>query len=484
MLPFSKRSPRRPTLRTACLLAWLATCVPVVLAQPTLPERPNVVILFADDLGYGDLASYGHPTIRTPHLDRMAEEGMKLTQFYTASSVCTPSRAALLTGRLPIRNGMSSDWVRVFYPDSDLGLGHDEITLAELLKEEGYATAAIGKWHLGHRPEFLPTAHGFDSYYGIPYSNDMDRVVPGVWNDEEGWKEPFWEPEPEYWNVPILRDTVVVERPADQRTITKRYTEEAVEFIHAHNEEPFFLYLAYNLPHVPLFASEAFLGTSRRGLYGDVVEEIDWSVGQVLEALRQGDLAERTLVVFTSDNGPWLYFDTHGGSSGLLRGGKGMTWEGGMRVPAVMWWPGVIPAGSLSQSLSSTLDLLPTAARIAGAAPPDDRVLDGVSLLPLLRDPMAEVREEMPFYRGRRLYAYRLGPWKAHFITQWAYDAGSSAEIHEVPQLYHLEFDPSEQYDVASEHPEVLRAILQAVARHQATVEPVPSRLEARGGTR
>lgn len=473
--------------RVPALTAIFAACLlvaPRSSAQASATDRPNIVIISADDLGYGDLASYGHPTIRTPHLDRMAEEGMKFTQFYVAASVCTPSRAALLTGRLPVRNGMTSDWVRVFYPDSRLGLGHDELTLAELLKEEGYASAAIGKWHLGHRPEFLPTAHGFDSYYGIPYSNDMDRVVPGVWEDEAGWKEPFWNPEPEYWNVPILRDTVEVERPADQRTITKRYTEEAVAFIRTHDDEPFFLYLAYNLPHVPLFASSAFFGTSRRGLYGDVVEEIDWSVGQVLETLHQEGLSERTLVVFTSDNGPWLYFDTHGGSAGLLRGGKGMTWEGGMRVPAIMWWPGTIPGGSVSQSLASTLDLLPTIAEVAGASLPSDRVLDGASLVPLLSDPTAEVREEMPFYRGQRLYAYRVGPWKAHFITQWAYDAGSVPEVHEVPELYHLEHDPSEQYDVAGKHPDVLEAIRQAVERHRATIEAVPSRLEARGGTK
>ncbi len=447
---------------------------PIGSAQPAAADRPNVVIVFTDDMGYGDAGVYGHPTIKTPNLDRLAAEGIKFTQFYSAASVCTPSRAALLTGRLPVRSGMASDQRRVLFPDSKYGLPHEEVTIAEALKEQGYATVAIGKWHLGHLPEYLPTQQGFDSYFGIPYSNDMDRVVGGEWQD------PFWDPKPEYWNVPLLRGEEVVERPADQHTITRRYTEEAVAFIREHRDEPFFLYLAHSLPHVPLFVSEDFEGTSDRGLYGDVIEEIDWSMGQVIEAIREEGLEEKTLVFFTSDNGPWLVFDTHGGSSGLLRGGKGMTWDGGMREPAIAWWPGKIQAGSVSHSLASTLDLLPTVAEIAGAEVPSDRVMDGLSLLPVLEDPEAGVREEMPFYRGEQLYAYRLGPWKAHFITQWAYTTDSDPVEHEVPLLYHLNHDPSEQYDVAGEYPDVVAEILQAVERHRATVEAVPSLLEAR----
>ena len=359
-------------------------------------HSPNLVVIFADDLGYGDLGVYGHPTIHTPNLDRMAAEGMKFTQFYSAASVCTPSRAALLTGRLPVRSGMASDNRRVLFPDSKLGLPAEEITIAEALKERGYATAAVGKWHLGHLPPYLPTRNGFDYYYGIPYSNDMDRVVGGE------WREVFWEPRVEYWNVPLMRNEEIIERPADQHTITRRYTEEAVQFIRAHKDEPFFVYLAHSLPHVPLFRDQAFADVSRRGLYGDVIEEIDWSVGQVLDALREEGLAETTLVFFTSDNGPWLIFDTHGGSAGLLHGGKGMTWEGGMREPGLAWWPGTIAPASVNHAVTSTMDLFPTALALVDAPLPEDRVIDGRNLLPLLTGSSDdEVRDALLLLPGR-----------------------------------------------------------------------------------
>src|SRR5688572_26584143 len=274
----SRRSePGRP--RTE--FAMRRTILPCVLALAAGPspaaDPPNVVVILCDDLGYGDLGCYGHPTIRTPHLDRMAAEGMKFTSFYSAAPVCTPSRAALLTGRLPVRSGMTSDTRRVLFPDSAGGLPESEVTLAEVLKEKGYATACVGKWHLGHLPQYLPTRHGFDSYFGIPYSNDMDRVP----NVSPKGREAFWQPKIEYWHVPILRDGKVFERPADQHTLTKRYTDEAVKFIGANKERPFFLYLAHTMAHVPLFASKEFVGKSPRGLYGDVVEELDWSVGEV-----------------------------------------------------------------------------------------------------------------------------------------------------------------------------------------------------------
>lgn len=459
-----------------CLLLLLAGCTsarPGTDSESAAPQHasPNVVIVFVDDMGYGDIGPYGHPTISTPHLDRMAREGTRFTQFYVGASVCTPSRAALLTGRLPVRSGMSSDHRRVLFPNSASGLPHEEITIAEALKEQGYATAAVGKWHLGHLPEYLPRRHGFDSYYGIPYSNDMDNVS-GRPN-----RVIAFEPRIEYWNVPLLRNEEEVERPADQNTITKRYTEEAVSFIREHRNQPFFLYLAHSMVHIPLFVSDEFEGRSRAGLYGDAVEEIDWSVGRVLDTLRELNLEERTLVFFTSDNGPWLIYDTHGGTAGLLREGKGSTWEGGMRVPGIAWWPGTVEPGRITPALGTTMDLFTTALTMADAPIPDDRRIDGVDLMPLLTGARAEVRDEVHYYRGTRLYALRKGPWKAHFITQSAY-GGDEPVVHETPELYHLEHDPSERFNVAEEHPDVVAELRRLAEAQTRTVDPVDSRLE------
>lgn len=453
-------------LPSALLLAALENQAPAADAP-----KPNMVIIFCDDLGYGDLACYGHPTIRTPNLDRMAGEGQKWAQFYVAASVCTPSRAGLITGRLPIRTGMCSSHRRVLFPDSAGGLPGEEVTIAEVLKSAGYATHAIGKWHLGHLPQFLPTSQGFDSYFGIPYSNDMDRAA-----ESPRGREAFWAPKAEYWNVPLMRGTEIVERPTDQNTITRRYTAEAVRLIQENKDRPFFIYLAHSMPHVPLFASEQLAGGSRRGLYGDVIEEIDWSVGRVLNTLVELNLDQRTLVVFTSDNGPWLIFDQHGGSAGLLRDGKGCTWEGGMREPALFWWPGTIrPA--VVRELGSTLDLLPTAAKLAGAAAPAERVLDGYDLSPVLLGAGTSPRETVFFYRGTQLYAVRKGAFKAHFITQPAYGPGKP-EQHDPPLLYHLDHDPGEQYNVAEKHPEAIAEIRKAVELHQAELVPGEPQLD------
>ncbi|MBE2282874.1 MAG: sulfatase [Prosthecobacter sp.] len=446
-------------LHTLLLLALLATLPPAAAAS-----KPNIIILFADDLGYGDLGCYGSPVIRTPNLDRMAAEGLRFTDFYSAAEVCTPSRAALLTGRLPIRSGMCGDR-RVLFPNSEGGLPPAEITIAEALKEKGYATMQIGKWHLGIHEGSRPLDQGFDHQFGLPYSNDMD-ARPGLPKGSTGSPNPPHDG----WNVALMRDGKVVEQPADQTTLTKRYTAEAVKFIREKKGGPFFLYMPHTFPHVPMFASPAFRGKNRAGIFGDAVEELDWSVGQVLEALRSEGIAENTLVFFTSDNGPWLIMGDQGGSAGLLKDGKGSTWEGGMRVPGIAWMPGRIKPGVTSQ-LASTMDLLPTALALAETPLPKGVTLDGTDLAPLLFDSKPLPARPFFYYRGDQLFACRVGEWKAHFKTQTGYGQ-PKADAHEPPLLFHLGRDPSEKRDVAAEHPEVIAEIHEAVKQHQATVVP------------
>lgn len=442
-------------------------------------DLPNIVVIFCDDLGYGDLGCFGHPTIKTPHLDQMAREGMKLTQFYSASSVCTPSRAALMTGRLPARSGMCSDRRRVLFPDSKGGIPETEITIAEALKTKGYATACIGKWHLGHLPQYLPTKNGFDYYFGIPYSNDMDRIK----TSPKG-RASFLQPKSEYFNVPLLEGTVStaekeIERPADQTTITKRYTEKAVGFIQDNKDKPFFLYLPHSLPHVPLFRSTAFEKKSTRGLYGDVIEEIDWSVGQVLQTLKETKLDKKTLVLFCSDNGPWLIFNEQGGSAGLLRDGKGATWEGGMREPTIAWMPGKVPAGTTNQSLGSTMDLFATCHSMAGIELPKGKTLDSFDLSPIIFENKKGTRDEVFYYRGYTLMAVRKGKWKIHLKTQAGYGPNArKVNEHDPPILYNLDVDPSEKYDVAKSHPKVIEELKIAIANHQKGMKPAMSQLE------
>lgn len=438
----------------------------------------NFIIIFADDLGYGDLGCYGHPTIKTPNLDRMAAEGQRWTTFYTAANVCTPSRAGLLTGRLPIRNGMCSDGRRVLFPDSDGGLPQSENTIAKLLKDAGYRTAAIGKWHLGHLPQYLPTNHGFDSYFGIPYSNDMDRVDTGI-----PPRKMILNAKKEYFNVPLMRNEEIVEQPADQNTITKRYTEEAVKFISENRKKPFFLYLAHNLPHVPLFTSEDFRGVSERGLYGDVIQEIDWSVGQILKTLKEEKLHKKTVVIFTSDNGPWVLYDEHGGSSGPLYGAKGTGYEGGQRVPAIFWAPGKVKPAVVSR-MGSTLDLLPTVAKMAGISVPADRQYDGYDLSNVLAGGEATPRNEMYYYHGTRIFAARKGDFKLYFYANNPDGYPERMRKLDTLRLFNVQHDPSEKYELAADHPEIIQEIQAMVARHRSTVDSVGSQLEKRIVTR
>ena len=441
----------------------------------TKGSKPNFIIIFTDDQGYGDLGCYGHPTIRTPNLDRMAAEGQKWTNFYVAANVCTPSRAGLMTGRLPVRTGMCSDTRRVLFPDSDDGLPQSENTIARILKKQGYRTEAIGKWHLGHLPPYLPTNHGFDSYFGIPYSNDMDRV------GAVDAREALMNPKIEYFNVPLMRDTTVVERPADQTTIVKRYTQEALAFITENKQKPFFLYLAHSLPHVPLFASKDFKGKSERGLYGDVIEEIDWSAGQILAKLRQEGLDKNTYVIFTSDNGPWVIFNENGGSAGPLYGSKGTSYEGGVRVPAIFWGPGRIKPAVISQ-MGSTLDLLPTLSTLAGATLPTDRVYDGNSLVPVLNGMGKSPRNELFYYHGTRLFAARKGAYKLYFYKNNPLGYPEKMEKLDTYTLFNLAHDPSERFDIAAQQPEKVREIEEMVRQHRTTMVVAPSHLEKRIG--
>ena len=461
-----------PILNCGAEAMLLCGALAALLVQTAAAEKPNIVVIFADDLGYGDIGPFGNPTIRTPNLDRMAAEGQKWTSFYVAAPVCTPSRAGLMSGRLPVRNGMCSDKRRVLFPDSTGGIPAGEVLLPEVLKAQGYATACVGKWHLGWQPQYLPTNNGFDYYFGIPYSNDMDRAP-----DTQGVNV-FEDSKIEYFQVPLLRNEDVVERPADQTTITRRYTEETVKFIKEHKEGPFFVYLAHNLPHVPLFRSPPFENVSARGLYGDVVQEIDWSVGQVLDTLRTEGLAENTLVLFTSDNGPWLTFNEQGGSAGPLRGGKGSTWEGGMREPTIFWWPGKIAPGVVME-MGSTLDVFATACALAGAEVPSDRVMDSYDLRPALFGTGPSPRDRMFYYRDEGLFAVRVGSYKAHFKTQAGYRQ-PQPDTHEPPLLFNLDHDPGEHYDVAGAHPDVLHQIQAALDGHNAGLVRGVNQLEGR----
>ena len=451
-------------------LCWIAALLGGCFVSTSVAQQPNIVLIFTDDLGYGDLGCYGHPTIATPHLDRMAAEGQRWTDFYAPAPVCSASRAGLLTGRYPTKTGTAS---AVFFEWSAEGLDPAEVTIAETLKQAGYVTACVGKWHLGHQSQYLPTNQGFDSYFGIPYSNDM-RLDPRMPFAEDvllregmtlerararGNKINNW--------VPLMEGDQVIEYPCDQTTLTRRSTKRCIEFIQNNKERPFFLYYASSFPHIPLHASAEFRDKSRRGLYGDVVEELDASVGAILDTLRESGLAENTLVVFTSDNGPWLKMDERGGSAGLLRSGKGTTWEGGMREPTLFWWPGTIEAGSICRGIGSALDFYATFSALGQGT---TKAEDSLNLMPALKGGNSP-RSEFFFYREEELYAVRSGPWKLHLITEGAWGDGEPRIKYDNPLLFHLGHDPSEKYDIADKHTDVIEALMALVEQQEKAVK-------------
>ena len=415
-------------------------------------ERPNIVLILADDMGYSDIGVYGAEGFATPRLDRLAGEGTRFTDFHVGESVCTASRVALLTGSYPVRVGLTG----AIGPGNKKGINAEELLLPELLKNAGYATACFGKWHLGDQLPFLPLQNGFDEFFGLPYSNDM-------------W--PYHPKHDRFPPLPLLEGNAVVNpnvKQEDQNGLTTRYTEKAVDFIRRKHEAPFFLYLAHSMPHVPLGVSDAFRGKTDAGTFGDVIQEIDWSIGEVLDALKETGVAENTWVIFTSDNGPWLVYGDHGGSARPFRSGKHTVFEGGFRVPCIMRWPGRIPSDTVNETMISTMDILPTIAGVIGSGLPSDRVIDGHDVLPVLE---GGVDSESPwdafYYFKKGLRAVRSGSWKLVLPHEsyYVFEVGSGGQPGvngniDIPlSLYNLDTDPSESKDLASQYPEIVKRL-------------------------
>lgn len=412
-------------------------------------QKPNIVYIFADDLGYGDLSCYGAKDINTPNIDQIAKQGIKFTEFYSASSVCSPSRAALLTGRYPQRMGINT----VFFSESFTGIPDKEITIPEILKEKGYATGIVGKWHLGHHYQYLPLQQGFDEYFGIPYSNDMESVVYMRGNEVESYK-------------------------VKQQYITKTYTKEAQKFITKNKDNSFFLYIAHSMPHVPLYASEEFIGTSKRGLYGDVVQELDWSVGQILKSLREHGILENTLIVFSSDNGPWLAMKEDGGSAGDLREGKTFTFDGGMKVPTVAMWKNRIPQDIINTEVASQMDWFPTIANITGSSIPKGLVIDGLDISKVLTDKGNRKNSDLLFLDGKQLQGYRSGQWKVKLPykgfrgNKWK----QFVKAHDT-LLFNLNTDPGEKNNLFEKYPEKAKEILKEMIEKYQDMGKLPPSL-------
>ncbi len=458
-----------PRLIGSGALAFICLAiVPAVHAADKTEAPPNIVLIFCDDLGYGDVGVYGAKGFETPNLDRLAQQGSRFTRFYVAQPVCSASRAGLLTGCYPNRIGIHG----ALGPQATVGISNDETTLAEIVKQRGYATAIFGKWHLGHHPQFLPTHHGFDEYFGLPYSNDMWPLHPEFANlppDAAKRKRGFPD-------LPLIEgDTIVNPKVTskEQTQLTTWYTERAVKFIEENHERPFFLYVAHNMPHVPLHVSDKFKGKSQRGLYGDVIEEIDWSVGQIVAALARHGLEDRTLVIFTSDNGPWLSYGNHAGSAGPLREGKGTCWEGGVREPFIARWPGKIPAGRVCNEPAMTIDLLPTIAGLVGAELPKHKI-DGLDVWPVLSGVAGAKNPHDAYYfyyNDNELQAVLSGHWKLYLPHTYRTLGGKPGGRDGSPapyqqrkvqshELYDVGTDVSETTDVAAKHPDIVERLL------------------------
>ncbi|MEL7500004.1 MAG: sulfatase [Planctomycetota bacterium] len=457
-------------LCASCILASLFFETSLASAND---RPPNVIVILADDLGYGDLSCYGAKDIATPSIDQMAMEGAKFNSFYV-SAVCSPTRAALMTGSHSIRVGIGG----VMFPRNNHGLNSDEITLPELMKDQGYATAIIGKWHLGNQDEFQPLNHGFDYWYGTPSSNNqfyyptIKKYAPDCVFREGYTREGILKRETAA--CPLVRNNVVIEVPADQTQLTQRYTRETIRFITRNKDKPFFVYLAHNMPHIPLHASEKFVGSSKRGIYGDTIQELDWSTGEILRSLKELGLDKNTLVIFTSDNGPNT---GKGGSAGPLKGGKGSTLEGGVRVPFVVRWPGTIPATESDESITG-MDLLPTLTKLAGGNVPNDRVIDGKDIWPLLAgEPDTKSPHEAIYYlRGRSVNGIRVGDWKYRNAadkqpkakkSKRQSDDGKKSKKVMLETLYNLRDDIGEQTNLLDEHPEIAQKLKRKLASFQ-----------------